>query len=345
VVTPPTVGGDGADRDTALWKSVEGLGSADAYRAYLKQFPGGTYAGIAKLKIASLAPASAAPAPRPSFDVTSVDQTMFVSGASPVQPAVGVFAKPAIPPKPVEPAYPVGDVFSDCPACPKMVVVPSGSFMMGSPASEPNRFGDEGPVHRVLIRAPFAVGKYEVTFSEWDACVSDGGCDGYRPSDNGWGRDRRPVINVSWADAKRYVSWLSGETGKDYRLLSESEWEYVARAGTTTAYHTGSSISGSQAKFGGSGTVPVGRFASNGFGLHDVHGNVWEWTEDCWAEDYENASADGAVNKTGACSRRVLRGGSWNYEPRNLRSALRGWNRIDLRDGDFGFRVARTLTR
>ena len=216
--------------------------------------------------------------------------------------------------------------FRDCPECPEMVVVSGGRYMMGSPEDEAGRGGDEGPRYRVTIPRPFAVGKYEVTFAEWDACVTAGGCGGYRPRDEGWGRGRRPVINVNWGDATSYVEWLSQKTGKGYRLLTESEWEYVARAGTAGPFHFGSTISTDQGNYDGnytygSGrkgvlrgkTVGVGSFPANGFGLHDVHGNVWEWVEDCWHGDYSGAPADGSTWTTGEnCGERVLRGGSWN---------------------------------
>ena len=246
-----------------------------------------------------------------------------------------------------------GDMFRDCPECPEMVVVPAGSFTMGSPSSEKGRDDNEGPVHRVRIPAPFAVGKYEVTFAEWDACVSAGGCGGYRPKDRGWGRGRRPVIFASWKDAKAYVGWLSEKTGKEYRLLSESEWEFAARAGTTTRYSWGNAIIGrNRANCRGCGsrwdfkeTAPVGSFAANGFGLHDMHGNVYEWVEDCWNGSYAGAPSDGSAWESGDCSQRVLRGGSWYRLPRYLRAASRGWGDTGFRyyvSG--GFRVARTLT-
>ena len=244
-------------------------------------------------------------------------------------------------------------VFRDCPECPEMVVVPAGSFTMGSPSSEKGRDDNEGPVHRVRIPVPFAVGKYEVTFAEWDACVSAGGCGGYRPKDRGWGRGRRPVIFASWKDAKAYVGWLSEKTGKEYRLLSESEWEFAARAGTTTRYSWGNAIIGrNRANCRGCGsrwdfkeTAPVGSFAANGFGLHDMHGNVYEWVEDCWNGSYAGAPSDGSAWESGDCSQRVLRGGSWYRLPRYLRAASRGWGDTGFRyyvSG--GFRVARTLT-
>ena len=251
-----------------------------------------------------------------------------------------------------------GKVFRDCPECPELVVVPAGSFTMGSPSSEEDRYSNEGPQHRVTIAAAFAVGKYEVTFAEWDACVAAGGCNGHRPGDRGWGRGRRPVIDVSWEDAKAYVGWLSRQTGERYRLLSEAEWEYAARAGTTGPFHFGSTISTDQANYNGyftygrgrkgvfrKKTVPVGSFPANGFGLHDVHGNVWEWVEDCWHGSYTGAPTDGSAWVTGGdCHRRVLRGGSWDFIPRFLRSANRLWYSAAFRFKYLGFRVSRTLT-
>ena len=243
----------------------------------------------------------------------------------------------------------VGERFRDCAECPEMVVVPAGSFLMGSPKSETERHGDEGPVHRVEIAKPFAIGVYEVTFAEWDACAADGGCGGYLPDDEGWGRGRRPVINVSWEDAQEYVRWLSAKTGKRYRLPSESEWEYAARAGTRTPFHTGETISKDQAKYlndpeGFYGqTVAVGTFDANEWGLCDVHGNVWEWAEDCWNDRYTGAPTDGSAWVSGDCSRRVLRGGSWNNEPSGLRAALRYGITSGGRYDNVGFRVARTL--
>ena len=252
-----------------------------------------------------------------------------------------------------------GRVFRDCPGCPEMVVVPAGSFTMGSPSSEEGRYDGEGPQHRVTIPAPFAVGKYEVTFAEWDACVAAGGCNGYRPDGRGWGRGRRPAINMSWNDAKAYVAWLSRKTGERYRLLSEAEWEYAARAGTTGPFHFGSTISTAQANYNGDysygaghkgvyrkKTVPVGSFPANGFGLHDVHGNVWEWAEDCWHTSYAGAPTDGRAWVWGGdCEKRVVRGGGWLTSfPRVLRSAYRGWSSSESRDDSSGFRIARTVT-
>ena len=246
--------------------------------------------------------------------------------------------------------------FRDCPTCPEMVPVPADSFMMGSPSGEKDRRDDEGPRRHVRIAKPFAVGKYEVTFDEWDACVAAGDCGGHRPGDESWGRGRRPVINVSWDDAKAYVKWLSRKTGKRYRLLSEAEWEYAARAGTKTPFHFGRAISTSQANYHGNHaygggakgvyrkkTVAVGSFPANQFGLHDVHGNIREWVEDCGNKNYHGAPSDGSAWTDGSCARRVVRGGSWFDAPWDLRSAARFWIRTGYRSYQYGFRVARTL--
>ena len=241
-----------------------------------------------------------------------------------------------------------GRVFRDCPECPEMVVVPAGSFTMGSPESEPERSNNENPQRRVTFARAFAVGKFEVTFAEWDACVSGGGCK-HRPDDGNWGRGRQPVLNVSWNDAREYIAWLSRQTGKTYRLLSEAEWEYAARAGTTTRFAFGNSLSNKQAQFS-EGTfgdakrpVQVGSFAANGFGIHDMHGNVWEWCEDTWHFGYAGAPNDGSVWQGGDTTFRIARGGSWYVNSSYLRSGHRGVNSPDKRDDNIGFRVARTL--
>jgi formylglycine-generating enzyme required for sulfatase activity len=245
-------------------------------------------------------------------------------------------------------AAPVSQTIRDCSDCPEMVLVPAGKFMMGSADGDP----DEKPVHEVTIARPFAVGKYEVTFAEWDACVKGGGCtSNTTPSDQGWGKGRQPVINVSWNDAKEYVIWLSGKTHQNYRLLTEAEWEYAARAHSTSAYAWGDSIGTNNATCNGCGsqwdnkqTAPVGSFPANAFGLYDMHGNVWEWCEDTWHPNYTgNPPADGSAWAGGDTSLRVLRGGSWGNVPQNLHSALRSGDRLGDRDGYVGFRVARTL--
>ena len=239
---------------------------------------------------------------------------------------------------------------------PEMVVLPAGRFMMGSPEDEEGRFDSEGPQRLVEIGYRFAVSKYEVTWDEWEACVADGGCDSAGPQgaggDNGWGKGSRPVNAVDWNDAQAYARWLSGKTGHSYRLLSEAEWEYAARAGTTTRYSWGdqdptcSRGARNGAHFSSCSsdrTEPVGYSAANAFGLHDMHGNVYEWTQDCWNNSYTNAPLTGAAWESGDCSRRVLRGGSWYDIPQYLRSAYRIRLNSDFRYSAFGFRLARTL--
>ena len=225
------------------------------------------------------------------------------------------------------------DALKDGGQGPEMVVLPTGSFRMGSPASENGRKSDEGPLRTVTISKRIAMGKYEVTFADYERFTT--ATSRARPSHQNWGRGTRPVINVSWSDAKAYATWLSAQTGKSYRLPSESEWEYAARAGTRTRYSWGDSIGCSQARYGRriggecsnsfDGTVPVGSFAANAFGLYDMHGNVYEWVADCWHDNYEGAPSDGHAWTTGCdgTRRAVLRGGSWRSFPRNLRSANR----------------------
>ena len=250
--------------------------------------------------------------------------------------------------------YRVGDTFRDYATYPEMVVVPSGSFMMGSPAGEPHRHDCEGPQHRVTIPNPFAIGKYEVTVEQFEEFVNE-----TKHPDNKWRNPgfnqstNHPVVNVSREDAKAYTEWLSTKTGQNYRLLSEAEWEYAARAGTTKAYYFGTEISPSQANYDNNGTVEVGSYPANAFGLHDMHGNVEEWVEDCWHYNYNGAPSDGrawTINcdyleaSSFHLDMLVLRGGSWKYGHWDLRSAGRSWGFARNRNNKYGFRIARTLT-
>ena len=241
-----------------------------------------------------------------------------------------------------------GTRFKECPETPEMVVVPSGSFLMGSPGSELARYDNETPQHRVTIPS-FAVGVYEVTFEEFDACVAAEGCGDHRAFDR-WGRERRPVHNIYWDAAQVYVAWLSRVTGAEYRLLSESEWEYVARAGTSTRFWWGDDVGVNRANCQGCAsqrseqTVPVGSFSPNAFGVYDMNGNVQEWVRDCWNDSYYGAPRDGRAWTSGDCSQRVMRGGSWSQPPRAIRSAYRGSSTTNRRSNGTGFRVARTIT-
>ena len=228
-----------------------------------------------------------------------------------------------------------------------MVVLPTGRFRMGD--LDGSGFDHERPVRTVTISRPIAMGKYPVTFEEYDRFVSATGA--YRPEDEGWGRGTRPVIDVSQEEAKAYAVWLSKQTGKRYRLPSEAEWEYAARAGTTTQYSWGDDIGRNRANCDGCGsewddekTAPVGSFAANPFGLYDLHGNVLEWVEDCWHNNYESAPSDGRAWTTGCDeSWAVVRGGSWYDYPSRLRSAFRYVYWPSNRDIYLGFRLVQDI--
>jgi formylglycine-generating enzyme required for sulfatase activity/serine/threonine protein kinase len=247
-----------------------------------------------------------------------------------------------------------GQVFRDCSDCPDLVVIPPGTFTMGSPGNERQRRASEGPQREVTIRS-FALGVHPLTFAQFDACVDDGGCSN-RPYDRNWGRGNRPLINVTWHDAQEYVAWLSATTGEDYRLPSEAEWEYAARAGTTTRFNTGDCITREQAAYNGlrqprgcirdslsnrpdfSGTYPP-----NAWGLYDMHGNVADWVADCWNDNYRGAPTDGSAWLEGQCSHGIQRGGNWYQSGELLRSASRVSSSRDYSNFYLGFRVARSL--
>ena len=283
---------------------------------------------------------------------------------------------------PSAPASP-GDV-RDCPFCPALVVIPAGRFRMGSDTDDALGYANERPAHPVELPR-FALGRFEVTRAEYAAFVeatgrgAGGECLVYDPRNRrrvpdgaaSWTapgmaqEDDHPVVCVSWDDAQAYVQWLGGTTGREYRLPSEAEWEYAARAGTATRWAWGNEAAGqcrhangldgtARQRFpswrgagcsdGAVATAPAGSFAANGFGLHDMAGNVWEWVADCWHRDYAGAPRDGSAwGRGGDCAERVLRGGSWADEPALLRSAGRGRDRTDLREAGVGFRVAVTM--
>ncbi len=314
---PPPSGG--ADKEALFWQSIQGSRNAADFEDYITQFPNGTFAGLARRRLEDM------------------------KGGKSTQTAV-------LPPPTAEDDSETSEtVFRDCPNCPEMIVIPAGRFMMGSPESEPGRDPNEGPQHIVNIGYSFAVGKYEVTQDEYKAVM------GSNPSE--FKGSRNPVEHVSWDDTKKFIRKLNAKTGKSYRLLTEAEWEYVARAGTTSPYWWGDSASHEYANYGqdecceglASGkdrwvnTAPVGQFPANGLGVHDMHGNVWEWVEDCGTGNYHGAPTDGLAWIIEGCRVRVLRGGSWYYDPRNLRSARRSWDLPDHPSGGIGFRLARTL--
>lgn len=240
---------------------------------------------------------------------------------------------------------PAGSVFRDCAGCPEMVVVAGGKFMMGSSTDDELGEKDEFPAHPEIIQK-LAAGRFDVTFDEWQTCVNDDGCSAKKGlTDEGWGRGRRPMLHVTWSDAKAYAAWLSRRTGAPYRLPTESEWEYLARAGTSTPYWTGDSIDSSEANFnsGPQRTYPVGSYGANAFGLYDMVGNVWQWVEDCYVDTYTNAKQDGSAYEQPGCLERDLRGGSWIDLPRYLRSAQRFKLLFSTSGDSMGFRVVRDV--
>ncbi len=252
-------------------------------------------------------------------------------------------------------------LFRECEECPEMVVIPAGSFEMGSPSTEAGRHIDEGPQRRVRVNR-FAMSRFETTWAEWEACVAERLCDNevvnFRGGDNRWGRGRRPVMHVGWADAVAYADYVTGRTRGAYRLPSEAEWEYAARGGTTSAFPWGQGASREYANYGADqccsglasgrdqwiNTAPVGQFNAGPFGLFDMHGNVWEWVEDCHAESYVGAPTNGSSLAASDCQNRVMRGGSWRDEPLGLRSANRSRYPAFGRANDWGFRLSRTLS-
>ena len=347
-------------QETAFWESIEDSTDTEMFEAYLEQYPKGAFVALARIQLRKLKEtqtAAVVPPPEPEAE-------------SSVQPAVGVY------PERFEP----GDTFSDCVYCPEMVVVPAGSFKMGDLKGDGE--DNEKPVHGVTIPQPIAVGIYEVTRGEFARFVSetdhDTGTECWIYDGSDWNvgigqswrdpkfhqTDRDPVVCINWKDAQAYVSWLSHVTGNSYRLLSEAEWEYVARSGTKTRYWYGDDDDVGQLCSYGNGagretsfswkndacgddyalTAPAGAFRANKFGLHDMHGNVWEWVEDCWHENYTGVPTDGrAWTSGGECDRRVLRSGSWGLDARDLRAARRDGYEYEDRDADIGFRVAMTL--
>jgi formylglycine-generating enzyme required for sulfatase activity len=338
----------GPSAEEIAWDYLKDTADVASLRRFVTSFPQGTLKHQAEVRIAALEQA-AAEAQRAQDAKTKgtvpVEKPTLLGQLSPEQ----------------ERALKPPDRFKECDNCPEMVTVPAGTFVMGSPASEPSREADEGPQQQVVFGHMFAVGRAAVTFDEWNACVAEGGCNAYRPGDYGWGRGKRPVINVSWNDAQAYVKWLSAKTGATYRLLSEAEREYVTRGCTSpacpsTPFWFGAEISPDRANYdsrysyNGSAkaqatrrTVATDASAPNPFGLLQVHGNVREWVEDCWNANLSGLPQDGTARTTGDCSGHVVRGGSWADEPKDLRSAKRAWEVTTERQAEIGFRVARTL--
>lgn len=292
----------------------------------------------AKTKPVKSKPAAAEPAAQQP--TTPPQQFLAIKGVVPLTPEREQSLKPK-------------DSFRECDVCPEMVVVPKGSFTMGTPADEPYRLKGEDPVHKVTLAKPFAVGRFAITFDEWDACLADGGCSGNKGSGE-YGRGRMPADGINFEAAKSYLAWLSRKVGRTYRLPSESEREYFARAGTRTPFWFGKTISAQNANYEASnnypggpygvaskGPKPVDSYLPNKFGLYQVSGNAEEWTEDCYNKRYtEDTPTDGLPWLEGDCSKRMMRGGGWRGNALMQRSGYR--NDMNAVAG-YSFRVVRTL--
>ena len=344
--------------ENTFWTSIADSDDPADYEAYLNRYPDGHFVDLARNRLAGLAKiaspsAGQAPAPdaqspvsppQPAPTPASKPNRLIPAGIGLAVVALGggvaamVMSGPKLEPPPAV-EKPVEDplaAFADCDTCPAMIPIPAGTFQMGSPDTEAGRTGNEDPLHEVALPA-FAIGQTEITFDEWDACLEGGGCNGFEPSDRGYGKGRQPVIGVSWTDANAYARWLSSKTGRAYRLPTEAEWEYAARGGTTTAYWWGdyfdAAIAPSRAP------VPVDTLAENPFGLKGMLGNAREWVEDCYINNYTTAPTDGSAQRDGDCARRVLRGGAWGRDPDDHRAANRARIDRNVRDKVFGFRV------
>lgn len=320
--------------DEAAWEEAQELASAVGYNSYLRNHPGGVYAELAKQNLSNL-------------DVQAWDEANSINTRKAYEKYLSEFSSRGDEALALMDQLLPGDNFRDCIGCPEMMVVPAGNFAMGS------RNGDdtELPVHTVSIGKPFAVGIFEVTFTEWDLCAAKGDCDS-TIYDSGWGRGNRPAVNVSWDDVNDYVQWLSKESGENYRLLTEAEWEYSARSGSTGQYWWGgfagdrAVCEGCESGIYAASTAEVGKYKGNSFGLIDTAGNASEWVADCWHSNYAGAPSNANAwlgESAGDCSQAVIRGGSWLNQPKDLRSASRGSSPKASKHINIGFRVARDI--
>ncbi|MFM0212588.1 SUMF1/EgtB/PvdO family nonheme iron enzyme [Paraburkholderia sediminicola] len=353
--------------EITFWNSIKDSNYPSDYEAYLKAYPNGRFAALAHARIDRLRAAGSASAP-------SASQTASPSAAPPVaqsqqvaRPAAPASAapqdhpraaapapstataRPAVPSTPVVAQKPTTHPPSagesrDCATCPIMIALPAGAFSMGSNTDDPS----EKPVHHVTIGAPFAIGKYEVTVEQWNACAAANACQKLTPESNV--NKGAPARDLSWDDAQQYVRWLSKATGKPYRLPTEAEWEYADRGGTTTAYWWGDQMRKGNANckdcgdpWHKEGPETAGSFAPNPVGLYDMNGSVWEWVADCWHNSYQGAPADGRVWDSPSCDMRVIRGGSWREGGNYMLSATRFKYSASVRQSQDGFRVVKDL--
>lgn len=352
---------DGAEQyELSFWESIKDSTHASDYEAYLEAYPKGRFAALAKARIQRLKAAAkedagdaaqppakaAAPAPTPAAPKSAAPKPAVPKVAVPkaAEPASQPQADtPAPPARTTAGASPSKDEFRDCPTCPLMVSLKKGAFSMGSNSSDPS----EKPAHAVTINAAYAIGKYEVTVEEWNACATAGDCpriatDAARP--------KAPVRDVSWDDVQAYAKWLTKTTGKPYRLPTEAEWEYAARAGTSTRYWWGNQMRQGNGNCKDCGQpwqqdmpAPVGSFAANPYGLHDMNGSVWEWVSDCWHSSYKGAPSTGKSWDEPNCRVRVIRGGSWREGADYMPTTTRFKYDSTVRQSQNGFRVAREM--
>lgn len=409
--------------ELSFWDSVKNSNYASDYEAYLKAYPNGRFAALAKARIERIraaAPPAAAkgdlkadskpdarpdakpsaattPTPSPSSPPVSASPPSTAPSAPSAPPAASrtppppLTATPASPPSPApstpststartrpggstssgaitypsegKPSAPAtaataaaaaaatapattarGGELRDCPTCPVLIALSPGGFTMGSSTSDPA----ERPPHHVNIGQPFAIGKYEVTVEQWNACADASACP--KIGTNGSEAKNAPIRDVSWDDAQQYVAWLSKSTGKSYRLPTEAEWEFAARGGTSSAYWWGDQMKKGNANCKDCGDpwsqeapASVGSFAANPYGLHDMNGSVWEWVGDCWHSSYKGAPADGRAWDENGCTARVIRGGSWREGAPYMVSSTRFKYSTSVRQSQNGFRVARDM--
>ena len=319
--------------ELAFWNSIKDSAHASDYEAYLKAYPKGRFAALAQARMARLgAPPAQATAPAPI-----VAPPPAQAKEPPVKPPVTAPTTAAAAPR-------AGADIKDCPACPVLVALPAGSFTMGNNASDPS----EKPAHQVAIGAPFAIGKFEVTVQQWNACVDARACPKVaQPANTG---ANAPMRDLSWDDAQQYVKWLGAATGKPYRLPTEAEWEFAARGGSATPYWWGEQMVAGKANCKDCGPpwsadrpANVGSFGANRYGLHDTSGSVWEWVSDCWHNNYKDAPADGRSWDQPNCRVRVIRGGSWREGTAYMVASTRFKYDASVRQSQNGFRVARSL--
>jgi formylglycine-generating enzyme required for sulfatase activity len=345
--------------ELVFWDSVKDSSHASDYEAYLQAYPKGRFAALAKARLERLrntatAPKTETPAERPAPASKAAPERPAAARAAPERSQPAAAKAVPEPPQDAAPAGPaprrtatdnvsIGEI-KDCPGCPALVTLPRGAFTMGSNADDLS----ERPAHQVSIGAPFAIGKYEVTAEQWNACAAADACP--RLANIASMPGNVPAHDVSWEDAQKYVAWLSKTTGKTYRLPTEAEWEYAARGGTATRHWWGEQMRAGNANCKGCGEpwqqdapAKVGSFAANPYGLHDVNGSVWEWVSDCWHNSYRGAPADGRAWDEQNCRVRVIRGGSWRDGPAYMLSSTRFKYDASVRESQNGFRVARDI--